>query len=184
VVDQLVNGQVDAVTFTSALAVRAFLLIAGDAERDVLERFRDGGVLAACVGPVTAGPLTDQGVPVVTPQRFRLGALIKTVTDELPKRAVRLAVAGSRLEVRGHAVIVDGRLRTLAPASMAILAVLAVRPGAVVSKERLAAALPRGTDGHAVDVAIARLRTALGSGRHIETVVKRGYRLRVDELAA
>ncbi len=29
VVDQLVNGQVDAVTFTSALAVRAFLLIAG-----------------------------------------------------------------------------------------------------------------------------------------------------------
>jgi uroporphyrinogen-III synthase len=184
VVDQLVNGQVDAVTFTSALAVRAFLLIAGDAERDVLERFRDGGVLAACVGPVTAGPLTDQGVPVVTPQRFRLGALIKTVTDELPKRAVRLAVAGSRLEVRGHAVLVDGRLRTLAPASMAILAVLAVRPGAVVSKERLAAALPRGTDGHAVDVAIARLRTALGSGRHIETVVKRGYRLRVDELAA
>jgi uroporphyrinogen-III synthase len=184
VVDQLINGQVDAVTFTSALAVRAFLLIAGDAECDVLERFRDGGVLAACVGPVTAGPLTDQGVPVVTPQRFRLGALIKTVTDELPKRAVRLAVAGSRLEVRGHAVIVDGRLRTLAPASMAILAVLAVRPGAVVSKERLAGALPRGTDGHAVDVAIARLRTALGSGRHIETVVKRGYRLRVDELAA
>jgi uroporphyrinogen-III synthase len=183
VVDQLVNGQVDAVTFTSALAVRAFLLIAGDAERDVLERFRDG-VLAACVGPVTAGPLTDQGVPVVMPQRFRLGALIKTVTDELPKRAVRLAVAGSRLEVRGHAVLVDGRLRTLAPASMAILAVLAVHPGAVVSKERLAAALPRGTDGHAVDMAIARLRTALGSGRHIETVVKRGYRLRVDELAA
>ena len=182
VVDQLVNGQVDAVTFTSALAVKAFLLIAGDAERDVVERLRNG-VLAACVGPVTAGPLTDRGVPVVTPQRFRLGALIKTVTDELPKRAVRLPVAGSRLEVRGHAVVVDGHLRTLAPASMAILAVLAVRPGAVVSKERLAAA-PRGTDAHAVDVAIARLRTALGSGRHIETVVKRGYRLRVDELAA
>jgi uroporphyrinogen-III synthase len=137
-------------------------------------------VLAACVGPVTAGPLVERGVPVVAPQRFRLGALIKTLTDELPRRAIRLAVAGSRLEVRGHAVLVDGCLRTLAPVSMAILKSLAARPGAVVARERLAAALPRGTDGHAVDVAVARLRTALGSGKHIETVVKRGYRLRVD----
>ena len=67
---------------------------------------------------------------------------------------------------------------------MAILSSLAARPGAVVSKEQLVAALPRGNDGHAVDVAVARLRTALGSGRHIETVIKRGYRLRVDEAAA
>jgi uroporphyrinogen-III synthase len=37
---------------------------------------------------------------------------------------------------------------------------------------------------HAVDVAIARLRTALGSANHIETIIKRGYRLRVDGLAA
>jgi uroporphyrinogen-III synthase len=178
--DQLVLGQVDAVTFTSAPAVRAFLRIAGGAEADVLARFRDG-TMAACVGPVTAGPLTERNVPVVVPERFRLGALIKAVTDELPRRATRLTVAGSELEVRGHAVLIDGRLHTLAPASMAILASLAARPGAVVSKEQLVAELPRGNDGHAVDVAMARLRTALGSGRHIETVIKRGYRLRVDE---
>jgi uroporphyrinogen-III synthase len=67
---------------------------------------------------------------------------------------------------------------------MAILAALAARPGAVVAKDQLAASLPRGNDGHAVDVAVARLRTALGSGKHIETVIKRGYRLRVDEAAA
>jgi uroporphyrinogen-III synthase len=182
-VDQLVLGQIDAVTFTSAPAVRAFLSIAGDAEPDVLARFR-GTAMAACVGPVTAGPLIERGVPVVTPERFRLGALIKAVTDELPRRATRLTVAGSELEVRGHAVLIDGRLHTLAPAAMAILSSLAARPGAVVSKDRLVAALPRGNDGHAVDVAMGRLRTALGSGRHIETVIKRGYRLRVDETAA
>jgi uroporphyrinogen-III synthase len=180
-VDQLITGQIDAVTFTSAPAVKAFLQIAGAAERQVLDRFRDG-VLAACVGPVTAGPLVERGVPVVVPPRFRLGALVRTVADELPRRAVTLAVAGSRLEVRGHAVLVDGSLRTLAPVPMAILKSLAARPGAVVAKERLAAALPRGTDGHAVDVAVARLRTALGTGSHIETIVKRGYRLRVDDL--
>jgi len=182
-VDQMIGGQIDAVTFTSAPAVKAFLEIAGRAEPEVLERFRDRTV-AACVGPVTAGPLIERGVPVVAPERFRLGALIKAVTDELPRRAQRLTVAGSVLEVRGHAVLIDGRLHTLAPASMAILSSLAARPGAVVSKDQLVATLPRGNDGHAVDVAVARLRTALGSAKHIETVIKRGYRLRVDELAA
>jgi uroporphyrinogen-III synthase len=182
-VEMVVTGQVDAVSFTSAPAVKAFLEVAGPAAEQVLAAFRDR-TMAACVGPVTAAPLVERGVPVVQPARFRLGALIKTLTDELPRRAARLTVAGAALEVRGHAVLIDGRLHPLPPASMAILTSLADRPGIVVSKERLAASLPRGNDGHAVDVAVARLRTALGSGRHIETVVKRGYRLRVDEIAA
>lgn len=182
-VGQLTAGQIDAVTFTSAPAVLALLEIAGDSAGEVLEQFR-GGTMAACVGPVTAAPLVDQDVPVVTPHRSRLGALVKAVTDELPLRSTRLGVAGTVLEIRGHAVLIDGRLQALAPAAMAILSTLAARPGTVVSKDRLAAALPRGTDGHAVDVAIARLRTALGPEGYIETVIKRGYRLRVDEPAA
>jgi uroporphyrinogen-III synthase len=176
--EQVVAGQIDAVTFTSAPAVKSFLELAGD---PVLERFRSG-TLAACVGPVTAAPLLERGVPVVMPQRYRLGALIKTVTDELPRRALRLRVAGTTLELRGHAVLLDGVTHALAPAAMSILTALAARPGAVVTKETLVEALPRGTDGHAVDVAMTRLRAALGSGRHIETVIKRGYRLRVDDL--
>jgi uroporphyrinogen-III synthase len=77
-------------------------------------------------------------------------------------------------------VVVGGELRTLAPASMAVVNALAVQPGQVVSRERLAAALPRGADGHAVEMAVARLRAALGSPEYIQTVVKRGYRLRVE----
>ncbi|WP_229069959.1 uroporphyrinogen-III synthase [Actinoplanes sp. DH11] len=181
-VEQVAAGQIDAVTFTSAPAVKAFLKVAEDAATDVGAAFHCS-TLAACVGPVTAAPLVERGIPVVTPERFRLGALIKTVTDELPRRAVRLRVAGSLLEVRGHAVLIDDNFHALAPAAMAILTALARRPGAVVPKEVLAEALPRGNDGHAVDVAVARLRAALGSGKHIETVIKRGYRLRVDEAA-
>lgn len=182
-VEQISAGQIDAVTFTSAPAVKSFLQLAGPDEDSVLDRLRSG-TLAACVGPVTAAPLLERGVPVVMPERFRLGALIKLVTDELPRRTVKLPVAGGTLEVRGHAVLIDDVPHTLAPAAMAILTALAVRPGAVVSKAHLIAALPRGNDGHAVDVAVARLRTALGSGRLIETVIKRGYRLRLDDPAA
>ena len=38
----------------------------------------------------------------------------------------------------------------------------------------------RSTDEHAVETAVARLRTALGSPNLIQTVVKRGYRLAVE----
>jgi uroporphyrinogen-III synthase len=182
-VESMLAGQIDAVTFTSAPAVQALLTIAGDQAPRVLDAFRTS-TMAACVGPVTAARFVADDVAVVMPERARLGALVKTVTDELPRRAARLSVAGTVLEVRGHAVLIDGRLHTLAPASMAILAALADRPGAVVSRAQLAEALPRGDDGHAVDMAVARLRAALGSTRHVETVIKRGYRLRVDEVAS
>jgi uroporphyrinogen-III synthase len=182
-VAQIVAGQVDAVTFTSAPAVHALLEIAGPARAGLLDALR-ARTLAACVGQVTAAPLVEHGVPVITPPRSRLGALVRTVTEELPRRARRLSVAGTVLEVRGHAVVIDGRLQPLPPAAMAILSSLAARPGAVVSRSRLAAVLPRGDEGHAVDMAVARLRAALGDARHVETVIKRGYRLRVDELAS
>jgi uroporphyrinogen-III synthase len=52
------------------------------------------------------------------------------------------------------------------------------RPGQVVSRSDLLKLTPgESGDEHAVEVAVARLRTALGDPRIIQTVVKRGYRL-------
>jgi uroporphyrinogen-III synthase len=50
----------------------------------------------------------------------------------------------------------------------------------VLSRAALLGALPRGADEHAVEMAVARLRAALGGATYVQTVVKRGYRLRVD----
>ncbi len=76
--------------------------------------------------------------------------------------------------------MVDGRLRPLAPAPMAVLRTLANSPGRVLSRTALLRALPPGADEHAVEMAVARLRAGLGAPRLVQTVVKRGYRLRVD----
>jgi DNA-binding response OmpR family regulator len=65
----------------------------------------------------------------------------------------------------------------LAPGPMAVLRELAHRPGHVVGRPELIASLPGGGDGHAVEMAVTRLRAALGAPV-VETVVKRGYRLR------
>ncbi len=64
----------------------------------------------------------------------------------------------------------------------ATIRALAHRPGDVVSRRTLLGALPGcGTDTHAVETAVLRLRTALGDKNIVSTVVKRGYRLSVED---
>ncbi|QQN77438.1 uroporphyrinogen-III synthase [Streptomyces sp. XC 2026] len=184
-IDVTLAGGLDALTFTSAPAAASLLRRAE--ERGLLEPLLESlrrDVLAACVGPVTALPLESRDVPVRHPERFRLGPLVQLLCTELPTRARALPVAGRRMEVRGHAVVIDGELRPVPPAGMALLRALARRPGWVVPRGELLRALPgAGRDEHAVETAMARLRTALGAPTIIQTVVKRGYRLALDPTA-
>ena len=181
-VEQVVAGQVDCVTFTSAPAVASLLRVARDDGREtsLLAALR-GGVLAACVGPVTAAPLERLGVPTVQPERARLGALVRTVVEELPVRRTRAVLAGPhRLALRGHDVLVDGRPVALTVRQAGVLSALVAGGGKVLSRsELLARAWPdEAADEHAVEMTVARLRAALGpAGAVVETVVKRGYRL-------
>ncbi|MFB7375086.1 uroporphyrinogen-III synthase [Streptomyces sp. NPDC056222] len=183
--DGALSGSLDAVTFTSAPAAASLLTRAED--RGVLPEFLAAlrnEVLVVCVGPVTALPLQAHGIETLQPERFRLGPLVQLLCQELPSRARTLPVAGRRIEIRGHAVLVDGCLRPVPPAGMALLDTLARRPGWVVSRADLLRALPgAGRDEHAVETAMARLRTALGTPKLIQTVVKRGYRLALDPVA-
>ncbi|BCY05592.1 uroporphyrinogen-III synthase [Actinoplanes sp. L3-i22] len=175
-VDLIVGKLVDAVTFTSAAAVQALLRAAGPASDALLDALRTD-VLAAGVGPVTAAPLRRLDIPVSTPGRARLSALVRTLVDELPKRAISLQVNEHAITLRGHAAVVDGVLRPLAPGPMAVLRALATPPGRVLSRAALLQALPRNADEHAVEMAVARLRAGLSVPGLIQTVVKRGYRI-------
>ncbi|MFC9510305.1 uroporphyrinogen-III synthase [Streptomyces sp. NPDC057002] len=183
--DAVVSRGVDALTFTSAPAAASFLSRAE--ERGLLPEVLTAlghDVLPACVGPVTAVPLQGHGIDTVQPERFRLGPLVQLLCQELPARARSLPVAGHRVEIRGHAVLVDGDLKPVPPAGMALLRALSRRPGWVVARADLLRALPgAGRDEHAVETAMARLRTALGAPKLIQTVVKRGYRLALDPAA-
>ncbi|MXM63262.1 uroporphyrinogen-III synthase [Streptomyces sp. HUCO-GS316] len=183
--DATVSRGLDALTFTSAPAAASLLSRAEDRGLlpDLLEALSHD-VVPACVGPVTAVPLQSRGVDTVSPERFRLGPLVQLLCRELPGRARALPIAGHRVEIRGHAVLVDGALRPVPPAGMSLLRALSRRPGWVVARADLLRALPgAGRDEHAVETAMARLRTALGAPKLIQTVVKRGYRLALDPAA-
>ncbi len=185
-IDQVVERTVDAVTFTSAPAVAALMDGAGSTgRRDELIGAFQADVVAACVGPVTAAAFEMWGVPSIYPERSRLAAMVKQLEVELPARAsgLSISVAGHTLMVPSASrgvVFLDGVEARLSPAPFAVLEALLVDPGRVVSRRQLMTTLPSGTAAseHAAEMAVARLRAALGT-RVVQTVVKRGYRLAV-----
>ncbi|NJC70167.1 uroporphyrinogen-III synthase [Planosporangium thailandense] len=180
-VDLIADRLVDAAVFTSAPAVGALLHAAGTDAGRVLDALRTD-VLAACPGRCAAAPLRELPVPVpvAVPSRARLETFVDLLATELPRRARTLCVAGTPVTLRGHAAIVGGVLRPLAPGPMAVLRALADRPGKVLSRAALRRVLPRSADEHAVEMAVARLRNGLGGAGYVQTVVKRGYRLPVS----
>jgi uroporphyrinogen-III synthase len=186
--DQLVTGvarrQFDAVSFTSAPAAAAVLERSHDLdiEDQLLQALRTD-VHAMCVGPVTSQPLIRKGIPTSAPERMRLGALARHITEELPLLGSHTVRAGGHaVDIRGTCALVDGSIKLLSGTEMAILRALAQHPGAVVARTDLLRVLPGNSkDPHAVDTAVLRLRTALGDKSIVATVVKRGYRLAIND---
>jgi uroporphyrinogen-III synthase len=185
-VTQIADRQFDAVSFTSAPAAAATLLRARELniQAQLLDALRSD-VQAMCVGPVTAQPLTRLGIPTSAPERMRLGALARHIVDKLPPLRARIVkAAGHIIEIRGTCVVVDGAVKSLPRSAMSTLRALANRPGSVVTRDDLLRVLPgHGNDPHAVDTAVMRLRRALGDRNIVATVVKRGYRLAIDDAA-
>ena len=178
------EGDFDAVLFTSAPGAAAWVrsLRAAGVEDVVRRRSETGDLLLAAVGPVTAEPLAYGGYLARQPARARMGALVRLVIEELgtDRRAVR--TTQGRLHVRSGGATLDHRPLPVAPSGLAVLRLLASRPGQVVSREELLSVLPEGSDDlHRVEVAVARLRESLrangGDARVVRTVVKRGYLL-------
>ncbi|MEJ5944219.1 uroporphyrinogen-III synthase [Pseudokineococcus basanitobsidens] len=189
-VDRLVDGVVarslDAVTFTAAPAAVALLDAAGarGLRGEVVASLAagapgagGGGVLACAVGDVTAAPLRAEGVEPLVPARWRLGALMRELSQHLADTPrARATTPAGVLVVRARTAVLDGRPLDLAPGPLAVLGRLALAGGAVVPRAELLAVLPAATDDHAVDVAVGRVRSTLPAGV-VTTVVKRGYRL-------
>jgi uroporphyrinogen-III synthase len=182
--DATLAGDLDVLAFTSAPAAAG--LLARAAERglrdELIARLR-GPVLALCVGPVTAAPLVAVDIPTLQPQRSRLGAMVRRLETELPARSRGLPVAGHWLELRGRAVLLDGVLRPISRPGMVLLRALARRPGRMVSRTELAAALPGPADDGALEKAMSGLVTALGEAKLVQPVLAVGYRLALDPAA-
>jgi uroporphyrinogen-III synthase len=134
-------------------------------------------VLCVGLGPLTTAPLAE-AEPLLAELPYP-EELAEAVLVALPPRGIVLTAGGHRLELRGHAVVLDGRLVPVQPGPLAVLRALATSPGRVLSSADLRAAIPdrSGVDDHAVEMAVSRLRQALPGTDLVQTIVKHGYRL-------
>jgi uroporphyrinogen-III synthase len=180
-IDAACSGDLDVLTFTSAPAVDAMWSTAHEMGmyRQLIEALKTQ-VTVAAVGPVTAQPLIDAGLSPLIPDRYRMGALIRLVTEHLALNHVRrLDTPAGNIELRGRCLRINGSVVELAPAPLLLLRALLGAGGAVLSREALSDLLELRGSVHALDMTVSRLRSALPDGKLVETVVKRGYRLRV-----
>jgi uroporphyrinogen-III synthase len=175
--------QLEALTFTSAPAAAATLETAEalGVRREFVQAHSDY-VASAAVGPVTAEPLREAGIDPVVPDRYRLGALVRLVTEELTQRHIqRFSRDGVIIELRGCQVSVNDRRVSLGPNSLALLVTLA-SSSSVLSRHQLIACLPDNRDDHALHMAMSRLRRALDVPGLITTIMKRGYRFNAERI--
>lgn len=182
-VAQTAAGEIDAVLFTSAPGASQWL---AEAQRDgaldaIVRRSQSGRLLIAAVGPITAGPLQDAGMRTTIAERGRLGSLVRCVVGHFGGGGVPVReTVGGRLELRSGGAVLDERFVPLSRSGVELLGMLFDAAGSVVPREKLQSSLSRSAPStHAVEMAVARVREALGAPEVIKTVVKRGYRLNV-----
>ena len=179
------GGEADAVLFTSAPGAAAWISVAEHAGvfDHVRRRSHGDRLLLAAVGPIAAAPLHAADLRATVPDRGRLDDLARTVIEHFGRgRAPSLPTDAGRVEVRSGGVVVDGAFLPLSRSAAALLEALAAAGGRVLSRAELGSVLGGERNPHAVEVAVARLREALGGRELVHTVVKRGYRLAVTEI--
>ncbi|HEY3549216.1 MAG TPA: uroporphyrinogen-III synthase [Propionicimonas sp.] len=172
-------GRYDAVAFTSAPAATAWLREVTD--QKALDQIRERAqrdLLLAAVGPVTVEPLHAAGLTAEVPDRGRLGSLVRLIVTRLGLESPIVTTAAGTLRIRAGEATLDHRRLALSAGGFAVLRLLASQPGAVFTREQVLAALPgESSDPHTAEVAVARLRDALGNPQLIKTVFRRGYRI-------
>lgn len=166
-VQALVDGTADVVTFTAAPQVEA---LAGEARArgvlgQVTEGFNEGGVVAACIGTVCAAAARAVGItnPLV-PEHSRLGSLASAIGEELSRRRATVSGRSGPVVISGRLVEAGGEQRYVTGAELRALRALCVRPGDWVARELLDEAKGNGAAANEAGANEARANQDEASG--------------------
>jgi uroporphyrinogen-III synthase len=184
--EAVIGGRVHAVTFTAGPAISNWLRICAGHHlgEELRMALTDGRAVVGCVGPACAEAAAAEHLlspHLVQPDAFRIGPLVRVVTERLTARRVSVQVGATSMVLSGNAVLVGAECLSLTDTEARLLAHLAARPGVVLTKESLLRSVwgPTAVDPHIVEVGIARLRRRLGPyGDTVRSVHRRGYTLR------
>ena len=177
-----IERSIHAVTFTSAPAIRNLLIVAQEMEcgGPLLEALNTD-VIAVTVGPVCESAARQVGVSnPITPDKWRLGPMIRTLSEALQATQQRTTLDGIPVALSGATVFVDGNAVGLSRRESELFRALLRRSPGFVTKRDLHLRIWGGAgDDHVVEVTVGRLRRKLGSpGAGVISVPRRGYAVR------
>jgi uroporphyrinogen-III synthase len=131
-IDAILEGGADLVTFTAAPQVQALMATARARStlEPVVDAFNRGGVVAACIGPVCANAARHEGISApLIPEHSRLGSLASTIDRFLTARQIVLVSASGPVVVSGRLVEKRGQQYWLGPTEARVLRALSQRRG-------------------------------------------------------
>jgi len=82
-IDGIIQGEVDAVTFTSPLTVTNLFEIAGEKKEVLLKALKDGSTVVAAIGPITQGPLKENRIESIAPSKYTVKAMLERLMEEM-----------------------------------------------------------------------------------------------------
>ncbi|UPL12153.1 winged helix-turn-helix domain-containing protein [Microbacterium sufflavum] len=183
-VHRVATGRIDGVLLFSVEGARSWWrtverLGLGDAIR---ARARASRLLLVASGAEAARSLADADIPATTVDGALPDDLARAVVGFFSEQAPMQRTDAGELVVRSGGVLLDERFLPLSAGAAEVLEALFLAEGRVLSREELGRMLAgRRRSARAVEVAVARLREALGDAELVQTVVKRGYRLAVAD---
>lgn len=82
-VEEIIQGKVDAVTFTSPLTVTNLFELSGDRKEELIKSLMNGPILVAAIGPITQKPLKELGIPSISPAKYTVKDMLLRLDEEL-----------------------------------------------------------------------------------------------------
>jgi uroporphyrinogen-III synthase len=82
-IEGIIQGEVDAVTFTSPLTVTNLFEIAGEKKGVLLNALSDNSTMVAAIGPITQRPLNENGIKSIIPSNYTVKAMLERLMEEM-----------------------------------------------------------------------------------------------------
>ncbi|WP_308571569.1 uroporphyrinogen-III synthase [uncultured Methanobacterium sp.] len=81
-VEEVIQGKVDAITFTSPLTVTNFFQLAEDKKEELIKFLINGPTLVVAIGPITQKPLEELGIPSIAPSKYTVKDMLLRLEEE------------------------------------------------------------------------------------------------------
>jgi uroporphyrinogen-III synthase len=94
-VEDIIHGKIDAITFTSPLTVTNLFEIAEDNKEigdnkgtednkeKLIQSLKQERILVAAIGPITQKPLDELGIKSITPSKYTVKAMLERLSEEI-----------------------------------------------------------------------------------------------------